>query len=185
MLLARLSWPNRLTDFHLKFGWKPERVSRVVNTLLHFIHEQWKHLLVFDIQRLTPQKLAAYTVAIRSRDAPLETCFGFIDGTLRQIARPTWGQEAVYNGWKRLHCLKYQAVVCPDGIIPHLYGPVEGKLHDLTVYRESHLSELLAMHAFAPDGTPLQIYAPLDADEKPVLAVPPTLEEYFHVHNPE
>lgn len=158
MLLARFSWPNRLADFHIKFGWKPERVSRIVNTLTESLYEQWKHLLVFDAERLTPERLVSYTQIIRGRGAPLHTCFGFIDGTIRPVARPTWGQEAIYNGWKRVHCLKYQALVCPDGIIPHLYGPVEGRLHDLTVYNESRLSQILEQHANAPDGTPLQIY---------------------------
>jgi hypothetical protein len=80
MLLARFAWPNRLSDLQLQFGWKPERVSRTVNTLLGIIHNGWKHLLVFDEQCLTPERLAAYTVAIARRDAPLESCIGFIDG---------------------------------------------------------------------------------------------------------
>lgn len=91
MLLARLTWPNHLSDLHLKFGWKPERVSCTVNTLLHFIYDTWKHLLVFDFQRLKPQKLYSFTRVIQAIDAPLETCFGFVDGTLRAIARPIYG----------------------------------------------------------------------------------------------
>lgn len=143
MLLARLAWPNRLSDLNLKFGWKPERVSRTVNTLLRFIYDTWKHLLVFDFQRLTPQKLCSFTRVIQATGAPLETCFGFVDGTLRAIARPIYGQESVYNGWKRYHCLKYQAIVTPDGIIIHLYGPVEGTKHDAAVWQESGISDLL------------------------------------------
>lgn len=158
MLLARLSWPNRLSDLHIKFGWKPERVSRTVNTLLVWIHDRWKHLLVFDAERLTPERLVLFTNSIRQNGAPLETCFGFIDGTLREIARPIYAQEAVYNGWKRKHCLKYQAVVTPDGIIIHLFGPVEGTKHDALVYRESGLSEILENYAHGPDGTNLQLY---------------------------
>ncbi|RPB12404.1 hypothetical protein P167DRAFT_588521 [Morchella conica CCBAS932] len=130
MLLARLSWPNRLADLYLKFDWKPERVSRI----------RWKHLLVFDVERLTPERLVTFTIAIQNRGAPLETCFGFIDCTLREIARPIYGQEAVYNGWKRKHCLKYQAVVTPDGIIIHLYGPVEGTKHDALNSMLMHLT---------------------------------------------
>ena len=36
----------------------------------------------------------------------------------------------VYNGHKRKHALKYQAVTPPDGMILHAYGPVEGRRHD-------------------------------------------------------
>lgn len=113
---------------------------------------------MFDVERLTPERLVTFTIAIQNRGAPLETCFGFIDCTLREIARPIYGQEAVYNGWKRKHCLKYQAVVTPDGIIIHLYGPVEGTKHDALVWNESGLSDILERHAYAPDGTILQIY---------------------------
>ncbi|KIJ29878.1 hypothetical protein M422DRAFT_268662 [Sphaerobolus stellatus SS14] len=29
-----------------------------------------------------------------------------------------------YNGHNRIHCLKYQAVVIPNGILANLYGPL-------------------------------------------------------------
>lgn len=158
MLLAHFAWPNRLSDLHVKFGWKPEMVSRTINTLLSIIHDRWKHLLVFDEQCLTPERLTAYTIAIAGKDAPLESCIGFIDGTKRQVTKPIFGQESIYNGWKKIHCLKYQAIVYPDGIIAHLYGPVEGVKHHIGTYRESIVEAILDMHAYAPDGTPLQIY---------------------------
>jgi len=143
---------------HLQFGWKPERVSHITNTLLQFIFERWKHLLRFDPQRLTPERLAMYSVAIKEKNTPLDTCWGFVDCTLRPIARPIYGQESVYNGWKRIHCLKYQAIIAPDGIISHLYGPVEGRIHDSAVWTESGMSDILNAHAYTPDGSPLQVY---------------------------
>ncbi|PWW78875.1 hypothetical protein C7212DRAFT_156669, partial [Tuber magnatum] len=158
MLLARLAWSHQLSDIHLQFGWKPESISQITNALLKFIYEQWKHLLSFDMERITPQCLAAYTIAIKERNAPLNSCWDFVDETLRPIARPIYGQESLYNGWKRMHCLKYQTVIAPDGIIIQLYGPVEGQIHDSTVWTESGVSEILNAHAYAPDGSPLQVY---------------------------
>ena len=32
--------------------------------------------------------------------------------------------RVVYNGHKRVHSLKFQSVVVPNGLIAHLYGPV-------------------------------------------------------------
>ena len=58
---------------------------------------------------------------------PLENCFGFIDGTVRPIARPDERQRIVYNGYKRVHSLKFQSVALPNGLIGNMYGPV-GKL---------------------------------------------------------
>jgi hypothetical protein len=158
MLLARLACPNWLADLRLKFGWKPERISRIVKELLQFIHETLGHLLVFDAERLTPQRLSAFTIAIRERNAPLETCFGFVDGTLQEIARPIYGQEAIYNGWKHMHCLKYQAVVMLDGITIHLFGLVEGSIHDAAVWSQSRLLDILEVHTHDPNGTSLQLY---------------------------
>jgi hypothetical protein len=39
-----------------------------------------------------------------------------------------------------------------------LYGPIEGLNHDTAVWTESGISDILDIYAFAPDGTPLQLY---------------------------
>lgn len=49
-------------------------------------------------------------------------------------------QRATYNGHKGFDCLKFQAVVAPDGLILHLYGTVEGRRHYRTMFIESNLS---------------------------------------------
>ena len=159
MLLNRLAYPNRYADQALKFGWRPERISEITNHLLDYIVQKWKHLLEFDTHRLTREELLEYAQAIhRKNDCPLTTCWGFIDGTIRGIARPVRFQCTCYNGWKRKHCLKYHAVVTPDGLVSHLFGPVEGRRNDAHLWNESELQRSLDEHSFAPDGTPLQIY---------------------------
>ena len=62
--------------------------------------------------------------AITVRGAPLQNFFGFIDGTVRPIARPGDNQHILYNGHKRVHALKSQSVVLPNGLIANMYGPV-------------------------------------------------------------
>ncbi|PFX12027.1 Ankyrin-2 [Stylophora pistillata] len=42
----------------------------------------------------------------------------------RPICRPGEMQRIVYNGYKRVHGLKFQSVVLPNGIIANLFGPV-------------------------------------------------------------
>ena len=73
-----------------------------------------------------------YADAIHAKRAPLENCFGFIDGTVRPIARPDQQQRIVYNGHKRVHSLKFQSVALPNGLIRNMYGPV-GKLYMYTI----------------------------------------------------
>lgn len=61
------------------------------------------------------------------------------------IARPKGhlSERVVYNGHKRKHTLKYQAVNTPDGLIQHVYGPLEGRRHDWTLYVQSGPDEAL------------------------------------------
>ncbi|KAA8906389.1 hypothetical protein FN846DRAFT_753117, partial [Sphaerosporella brunnea] len=83
MLLARLAHPKRLADLHFEFGWQPERVSRIAKELRNIIHAKWKHLLHFDAERLTPQKLREYANVVAAKGVPLQNCWGFVDGTIR------------------------------------------------------------------------------------------------------
>ena len=66
-------------------------------------------------------------MSIAGKGAPLKNCFGFVDGTVRPDCRPKRNQKTVFNGHKRVHSLKFQSVVLPNGMIANLYGPV-GKL---------------------------------------------------------
>ena len=41
----------------------------------------------------------------------------------RPICRPGQNQRSVYNGYKRVHNIKFQSVVLPNGLIGNLAGP--------------------------------------------------------------
>ncbi|CAB3977112.1 Hypothetical predicted protein [Paramuricea clavata] len=106
-----------------------------------------------------PKNLESYANAIHVKGSPLLTCFGFIDGTVRPICRPSVNQRiAVYNGHKRLHAIKFQSICIPNGLIANLSGPWEGRMNDARILGESGLMQDLRQHAFAPDGTPLCLY---------------------------
>jgi len=62
---------------------------------------------------------------------------------VRPCARPVYLQESVYNGHKRVHSLKFQTVVTPDGLIAHVFGPVEGVRHDASLLTQSRLLDTL------------------------------------------
>jgi len=55
--------------------------------------------------------------AVAAKGAALQNYFGFIDGTVRPICRPVEQQRILYNGYKRLHSLEFQAVALPNGLI--------------------------------------------------------------------
>ncbi|XP_046860971.1 uncharacterized protein LOC124454210 [Xenia sp. Carnegie-2017] len=113
---------------------------------------KWNHDL------LSPEYLQVYANAIHEKGAPYENCFGFIDGTVRPISRPKKHQRIVYNGHKKVHSLKFQGVALPNGLIAHIFGPVEGKKHDAGMLADSNFLQDLEQNAFSVDGRPLCIY---------------------------
>lgn len=65
------------------------------------------------------------------RGAPHENCRGFKDGTVRPLSKRDQNQKILYNEHKRVHGLKVQCVVVPNGLIASLFGPVEGRRYDI------------------------------------------------------
>ena len=68
-------------------------------------------------QGCPPVKLQTYFDATTAKGAPLENCFGFVDGTVRPISRPGANQHLVYNSHKRVLAQKFQSVALPNSLI--------------------------------------------------------------------
>lgn len=72
------------------------------------IHNRFHHLFdSLDLVWLDPEVFAQ---VIHDKGAPLNDCWGFVDGTPRPIARPIRNQRIMFSGHKRIH-LKFQ-VLC-------------------------------------------------------------------------
>ena len=111
----------------------------ITNTVMIFLSHghrisQWN----FDI--LSPPMLQEYADVIHAEGAALNSCFGFIDGTVRPISCPGQHQRIVYNGHKRVDSLKFQSVALPNGLIANICGPV-GKLCSLGCHKSHKLSQ--------------------------------------------
>lgn len=142
-----------------QFGWSASRLSRIRSELTSQILGKWSHLL--DVRKcgqtlLTPEKLQIYADAIDRRSG-LNTIWGFVDGTLRQIARPTRFQEAAYSGWKHFHALKYQIISTPDGLA-FVSGPYDGSHNDWTVWEASRVQDWLPLASHRPNGDLLYLF---------------------------
>ena len=125
ILLWRMSFPCRYSDMLARFGRPVPELSMISNTVMNYIYDihghklcQWNH----DI--MNPRYFDTYTGAISRKGAALQNCFGFIDGTIRPICRPSQEQRIMFNGHKRVHSLKFQSVTVPNGLIANLFGPV-------------------------------------------------------------
>ena len=92
---------------------------------------------------LQPQKLKEYCDAIHQKGSPLDNCFGFINGTVRGIARPQVDQRIVYNGHKK-PCPQISKFSVANGLV----GKNVGRKHDAIMLYESGLLVQLENHAW-------------------------------------
>ena len=107
----------------------------MVNWMIELVYLRVQPILHWDHQRLMVGKLREYAEAVATNggdDVQVgEGIFRFINGTVRPIAWPLFNQEIFYSGWKRIHTIKFQGIMAPDGIIMHVSGPYTAKHHDM------------------------------------------------------
>ena len=149
----------RYADLVPRFGRPVPQLCMISNMMVDELYDKYSYLLQELIQPwLSPANLQVYAASIHGKGAALDNCWGFIDGTVRPICRPKRNQRIVYNGHKRVHALKFQSVVAPNGMIANLYGPVEGRKHDSGMLAMSGLLNELEAYSFSPTGKELCLY---------------------------
>ena len=113
ILLKRFAYPCRYSDLIPTFGRPVPELVMINNTMISLILDLHVHrLMQWNYQILHPEALEKYAHAISDKVAALTNCFGFVDGTVRQISRPGKNQRVVYNGHKRVHALKFNPSPC-------------------------------------------------------------------------
>jgi hypothetical protein len=133
VVLKRFAYPCRFSDMMYRFGRSVPELSLIASEVTDFVYENHGYLLrTLDQPWLALECLEDFANAIHNRGAPLTNCWGFVDGTVRPMCRPGQHQRVVYNGHKRVHALKFQSVVAPNGLIANLYGPV-GKVNCIII----------------------------------------------------
>lgn len=151
LTLARFQTAGDQYGLSMIYNRSQSAISEIVNWVVTWVDESWSHLLGFDHEHLlSPQNLAKYAAAIHHVGAPLDSIWGFIDCTIRRIARPSKHQRAAYSHHKRFHALKFQAVRLPNGMFGHLFGPEEGRRNDNHLLAKSGLLDACAEHAVRP-----------------------------------
>lgn len=165
LLCGRFRTAGDMYDLTAKYDRSQSSISECINTLVDVLDNRWRHLLDFDTQGvLRPEALAEYATAIHNIGAPATTVWGFIDCTIRRICRPSLHQRVVYNGYKKYHAMKFQAVALPNGMFGHLYGPIEGRRADTGILNESELLEACEEHAYVEDDQGERQYFQLYGD---------------------
>ena len=84
------------------------QLCMIANYMMNSIYERWHHLLTsFNQPWLSPANLKRYAHYIHQSGAPLEDCWGFVDGTVCSVCRPEEGQKQLYSGLKRVNGIKF------------------------------------------------------------------------------
>ena len=157
--LKRFAYPCRYSDMISRFGRSVQELCLVSNHIMNFIYDNHHHRLTQLNQTwLSPIKLQDYCNVIHNAGAALANCWGFVDGTVRPVCRPGQHQRILYNGHKKVHSIKFQSVVTPNGLIANLFGPVEGRRHDSGMLAQSNLLQGLRRYSVSPTGQDLCIY---------------------------
>lgn len=168
--LYRLHFPNTTGDvMYLEmFGMYHQRVSECFGIFLRHMMLNWSYLLL-DNMNYWRESIPAFSEVIRKTIFRTHNCefepnnfciFGFIDNTMNAMCRPGGGpvndgvnaprndpdlQRAWYNGWKKVHGMKYQTIDLPNGMNFHVYGPVSVRHNDLYTLHNSGIDDLLTV----------------------------------------
>jgi hypothetical protein len=158
IMLRRLATPCRWVDLHEEFGKHSSALTEIFYHALELFYSKFSPLVHVWPENIVRERAAYYAKCVTERGAVLPHVVGFIDGTSLEIARPKGNaQRATYSGHKRRNCIKFQAISAPDGCILHLFGPMEGRRHDMTLYRESSIDQALQASLLV-DGVQYYIY---------------------------
>ena len=156
-----------------RFGRPVPQLSMIASEMTNFVYDMYHEKLnSFQQQWLAPAELEKFAQTIHNIGAPLRNCWGFVDGTVRQICRPGEMQRTVYNGHKRVHAIKFQAIATANGLVANLYVPVEGKLHASGMLADSAILLLLQQYSINQNGNRLCIYGELAHPLRPKLQTP-------------
>jgi len=142
VVLNRLSWSLRYNDVQNIFGRHASYISLVFIDAITYLAKRFRAFLRWDRHRLTLNKLRDYSHHIANSGAG-DCVWGFVDGTIQKICRPTEDQRLCYSGHKRIHGFKFQSIVTPDGLISSMSGPIIGSRGDWILWRQSNIEEEL------------------------------------------
>jgi len=150
VVLRRMALPDRLQDMSHLFYRDPTTLSRLFAAGVHVIFVTYSSRMGLSLSLVLP-RLRMYADAVQRRldvihksRFELPPIWGFVDGHLVRIARPSVGGEwHLYNGRKSAHFLNFQGIVAPDGLIVDFFGPVVGSTHDISMLQQSRVLQKL------------------------------------------
>lgn len=140
--LWRLSSHGPWALMALEFGMNESELTMIFHAVIRDIIRSKQQLLRLPSYYTHPPNLRRFARAIYRKGHHHNDVVAFIDGTCLRICRPKRWQRVMYSGHKRYHCLKWQHVVFPDGMIALQHGPYEGRQPDQWMWNRTHMDHL-------------------------------------------
>ena len=94
MFLKRFSYQHCYFNVIPRFARPVPQICMITNMVMSHIYYN------FCTLTFRPESLSCFANAIHRKDAPMQNCWGFIDGTLCPVCRPQKTQRIIYNGHK-------------------------------------------------------------------------------------
>lgn len=126
VMLRKLSFPTRWKEIERLFGMRSSAMSEIFYEVMESLVRERGNLLENFRAEMMEERAEMYAKAIHEQGAPLSNCVGFSDCTKIAMCRPGGRgslQRTVYSGHKRFHCLIYQTITTPDGLLFYLMAP--------------------------------------------------------------
>ena len=126
ILLYRMSHPRCL---HHELKMRKSKLSSTICTFSSALY-QFTTPYLNDVT-LWLHRMTYYATLINHKMEGLMDCiWGFIDGTIRRMARPLYHQRSSYTHFEKCHGVKFQSITVPEGFIACLQEPWPSKTHD-------------------------------------------------------
>ena len=150
------------------FGKHISHLSEILWEDLEGIWSSFRHLVSVSFSSASMLTRApALAAAVYKMTQCLDNCIGFLDGTVLGVARPgsLAAKNFEYNGHRRKHALKLQMLTGQDGMLYHGFGPMEGRIHDWTLYTRSGLNKYFRVRCMWEEGNFVytEIHGTIDA----------------------
>ena len=126
LLLRRFASEASANDHTKETGRSESAISECVYWVVEHLHRRFSHLM--DERSITcwSPHFAEFAAAFSRCGVPMDNLIGFIDGKLYPVCRPGRYQHVLYSGHKRIHGVKTQGVVFPNGtsLLRHSCSPL-------------------------------------------------------------
>jgi len=143
LLLRRFRSTEPLHSLTWETGRSTAAISEAVQFMVEHVETTFPHLIDERSFSSWAPHFRRFAKAFRDVGLPIPNLIALIDGKLWPICRPGKYQRVVYSGHKRIHGLKTQGLVFPNGIQPYPFGPINGSRHDTHVLNESEIIQIL------------------------------------------